>query len=99
MKMADVNEIKEKVSSAVAKAGESLKELDPGVALTKMEDLIAKVDIEGKKKQVTDFLDSPKMDEIRSAGRTVKDFLGFVPNYAQSIPGMVKDGIEKLTKK
>jgi hypothetical protein len=39
------------------------------------------------------------MDEIKSAGRTVKDFLGYVPNYAQSIPGMVKDGLEKLRKK
>ena len=97
MKMADVNEIKEKVSSAVAKAGESLKELDPGVALTKMEDLIAKYN--EAQPDIRILLDSPKMDEIRSAGRTVKDFLGFVPNYAQSIPGMVKDGIEKLTKK
>ena len=97
--MADINELKEKVSGAVAQATESLKELDAGVAYTKMEDLIAKVDIEGKKKQVTDFLDSPKMDEIKSAGRTVRDFLGFVPNYAQSIPGMIRDGIQKLTKK
>ena len=96
--MADMEELKGKVSSAVLKAGESLKELDAGVAYTKMEDLIAKVDLAGRKKQVEDFLDSPKMDEIRSKGRTVRDFLGFVPSYVQSIPGMVRDGVEKLKK-
>ena len=97
--MADIFEIKEKVCSAAAKAGENLKELHTGVALTKAKDLIGKVDLEGRKQQVEDFLDSPKMDEIRSAGRTLKDFLGYVPSYAQSIPGMVRDGIEKLKSK
>lgn len=97
--VADLNTLKEKVSSVVGKAGKSLGELDMGVAYTKMEDAISSLDLEGKKQQVIDFLDSPKMDEIKSAGRTVKDFLGFVPNYVQSIPGMVKDGIEKFQKK
>ena len=97
--MADFEKIKEKVDVAVSKAGQTLSELDMGVAYTKMEDVLSSLDIEGKKQQIRDFIDSPKMDEIKSAGRTVKDFLGFVPNYAQSIPGMVKDGLEKLKKK
>ncbi len=97
--MADFEKIKEKVGEVVGKAGKSLSELDMGVAYTKMEDAISTLDLEGKKQQIRDFIDSPKMDEIKSAGRTVRDFLGYVPNYAQSIPGMVKDGLEKLRKK
>ena len=97
--MADFEKIKEKVDVAVIKAGQTLSELDMGVAYTKMEDVLSSLDIEGKKQQIRDFIDSPKMDEIKSAGRTVRDFLGYVPNYAQSIPGMVKDGLEKLKKK
>ena len=97
--VADFEKIKEKVDVAVSKAGQTLSELDMGVAYTKMEDVLSSLDIDGKKQQIRDFIDSPKMDEIKSAGRTVRDFLGFVPNYAQSIPGMVKDGLEKLKKK
>ena len=97
--MSVINELKEKLGSAVKKAEENLKELDMGVAYSKMEDVISTIDIESKKQKVRDFLDSPKMDELKSAGRTVKDFLGYIPNYAQSIPGMVKDGIEKLKNK
>ncbi len=97
--MADISELKEKLGSAVKKAGEDLKELDVGVAYSKLEDAISAIDIESKKQKIRDFIDSPKMDELKSAGRTVKDFLGFVPNYAQSIPGMIKDGVEKLKNK
>ena len=97
--MADINQFREKVGSALSQATESIKELDMGVALTKAEDAISGLDLDGKKKQIADFLDSPKMDEIRSAGRTVRDFLGYVPNYVQSIPGMVRDRVEKLRKK
>ena len=97
--MSDIGELKEKLNSAVKKAGEDLKELDVGVAYSKLEDAISAIDIESKKQKVRDFIDSPKMDELKSTGRTVKDFLGFVPNYAQSIPGMIKDGVEKLKKK
>jgi hypothetical protein len=97
--LADINELKEKLGSAVKKAGEDLKEFDMGVAYTKLEDVISTIDIESKKQKIRDFIDSPKMDELKSAGRTVKDFLGYVPNYAQSIPGMIKDGVEKLKKK
>ena len=97
--MPDISELKEKLGSAVQKAGENLKDLDMGVAYTKLEDAISALDIESKKQKVRDFIDSPKMDELKSAGRTVKDFLGYVPNYAQSIPGMIKDGIEKFKKK
>ena len=97
--MPDISELKEKLGSAVQKAGENLKDLDMGVAYTKLEDAISALDIESKKQKVRDFIDSPKMDELKSAGRTVKDFLGYVPNYAQSIPGMIKDGLEKLKKK
>ena len=42
--MADIFEIKEKVCSAAAKAGENLKELDTGVALTKAKDLILRAE-------------------------------------------------------
>jgi hypothetical protein len=97
--LSDIGELKEKLNSAVKKAGEDLKELDVGVAYSKLEDAISAIDIESKKQKVRDFIDSPKMDELKSTGRTVKDFLGFVPNYAQSIPGMIKDGVEKLKKK
>ena len=97
--MADISELKEKLGSAVKKAGEDLKELDVGVAYSKLEDAISAIDIESKKQKIRDFIDSPKMDELKSTGRTVKDFLGFVPNYAQSIPGMIRDGVEKLKNK
>ena len=97
--MADIHQFKEQLSNTVAKAGEILKGLDAGVAYTKVEDLIHKMDLDGKKQQITDFLDSPKMDEIKASGRTVRDFLGFIPSYAQSIPGMIKDGLDKLKKK
>lgn len=97
--MPDISKLKDKFGSAVKKAEEDLKELDVGVAYSKLEDVISAVDIESKKQKVRDFLDSPKMDELKSAGRTVKDFLGYVPNYAQSIPGMIKDGVEKLKNK
>ena len=96
--MADFEKIKEKVGEVVGKAGKSLSELDMGVAYTKMEDAISALDLEGKKQQIRDFIDSPKMDEIKSTGRTLRDFLGFVPNYVQSIPGMIRDGIERLKK-
>ena len=97
--VAGLKRLREAFGSVVVKVGKPLSELDMGVAYTKMEDAISSLDIRGKKQQVIDFLDSPKMDEIRSAGRTLKDFLGFVPNYVQSIPGMVKDGLEKIRKK
>ena len=96
--VADLNRVKETIGTAVSKAGKSLSELDAGVAYTKLEDAITSLDLEGKKQQVRDFIDSPKMDEIKSTGRTLRDFLGFVPNYVQSIPGMFRDGIERLKK-
>ena len=94
--LADINEIKDKASAVVKKAGDDLKELDMGVAYTKLEDVISSIDIEGGKQKIRDFVDSPKMDDLKSVGRTVRDFLGFVPNYAQSVPGMLRDGIEKI---
>ena len=97
--VADLNRVKEAIGTAVSKAGKSLSELDAGVAYTKLEDAITSLDLEGKKQQVRDFIDSPKMDEIKASGRTVRDFLGFIPSYAQSIPGMIKDGLDKLKKK
>ena len=96
--MADINEIKAKVGEAVIKAGEEIKALDMGVALTKAQDAVAALDIPGKKQQIIDFMDSPKMDELKGIGRTVKDFLHFVPQYAQSVPGMIKDLAEKIKK-
>ena len=42
--MSDINELKEKLGSAVKKAGENLKELDMGVAYSKMEDVISSKD-------------------------------------------------------
>ena len=98
MTMAD---IKSTLKVATAKAGqlkEDVKALDMGVLYTKMEDTIAALDIEGKKQSVVDFLDSPQMDKLKGVARTVKDFCGFVPNYAQSIPGMIKDAAEKIKK-
>ena len=97
--MSEISELKEKLGSAVRKAGEDPKELDMGVAYTKLEDVISSIDIESGKQKIRDFIDSPKMDELKATGRTVRDFLGFVPNYAQSIPGMVRDGVEKLKNK
>lgn len=96
--MIDVKSLKEKAGNALVKAGEGIKELDMGVAYTKMEDALAAVNLGETKQKVIDFLDSPKMDSIKASCRTVKDFLGFVPNYAQSVPGMIRDGLEKLKK-
>lgn len=96
--MINLKAIKEKAGNALVKAGEGLKELDMGVAYTKMEDAISAVNLGETKQKVIDFLDSPKMDSFKGTCRTVKDFLGFVPNYAQSIPGMIRDGLEKLKK-
>ena len=96
--MIDLKAIKEKAGNALVKAGEGIKELDMGVAYTKMEDALSAVKLGDAKQKIIDFMDSPKMDSIKGTCRTVKDFLGFVPNYAQSVPGMIKDGLEKLKK-
>lgn len=96
--MIDIKAIKEKAGNALVKAGEGIKELDMGVAYTKFEDAVAALNLDEKKQKVIDFMDSPQMDSLKGTGRTVKDFLGFVPNYAQSVPGMIKDGLEKLKK-
>lgn len=88
-----------KVSSAagdaLVNAGEKLKEADMGVALTKAHDVIDKLALDEKKKQIEDLLDSPKMDKIKSVARTTKDFFGFIPYYAQSIPSMIKGALGK----
>lgn len=96
-------DIKAKIGAAVSKIDvaqikEEVRSLDMGVLYTKMEDTIAHLDLEGKKQALTDFMDGPEMDKLKGVGRTVKDFLGFVPNYAQSIPGMIKDAAEKIKK-
>ena len=75
------------------KASEEIKSLDMGVLYTKAQDAAAKIDVQGIKQKVTDFADSPKMDKVKGALRTVKDFAGFVPNYAQSVPNMVKEAL------
>lgn len=75
-----------------------IKAIDMGVAYTKMQDVLAKVNIEDKKQAIIDFADSPEMEKIKGVGRTVKDFMGFVPNYVQSVPGMIKDAVEKIKK-
>jgi hypothetical protein len=101
--MADINDIKTKVAEKIASVDldaikDEVKALDMGVLYTKAQDAVAALDIEGKKQAVIDFLDSPEMDKLKGVGRTVKDFCGFVPNYAQSIPGMIKDAMEKISK-
>ena len=78
---------------------EEVKGLDMGVVYTKFLDAIAGLDIESKKQAIKDFLDSPQMDSIKDKGRLLKDFAVYVPNFAQSIPGMVEDAVEKIKKK
>lgn len=90
-----INRLAASAGRVLVKTGEELKELDAGVALTKAQDAIGKLDLPGKKKQLEDLLDSPKMDELKSAARTVKDFAGFIPYYAQSIPSMIKGALGK----
>ena len=87
-----------KLGAGLVKAGKSLEELDVGVALTKFEDFKANLGISEKVKAVADYLDSPKMDGVKSAMITVKDFAGFVPNFAQSVPSMIREalGIEDI---
>ena len=101
--MADIqeklNEVKQKLADIdVDQIKDDIKALDMGVLYTKAQDTVAKLDIPGKKQQVIDFIDSPEMDKLKGIGRTVKDFAGFVPNYAQSVPGMIKDLAEKIKK-
>lgn len=86
------------VAPAIEKMTKSVSELDAGVLLTKAQDAAAKLDLEGKKKELEDFLDSPKMDSIKSAARTAKDFAGFIPYYAQSVPEMIKGALSKEKK-
>lgn len=90
------NDIKVKVANIdIEEIKEDIKSIDMGVALTKAQDAIATLDIEGKKQQVRDFIDSPEMDKIKGAARVVKDFVGYVPYFVQSVPGMIKDFKEK----
>lgn len=91
----NVEKIKEKAGNMLIRAGEELKDLDVGVALTKAQDFSKKLDLAGKKKAVEDYLDSPAMDPVKSAAITVKDFLGYVPYYAQSVPTMIKEALGK----
>lgn len=88
-----------KASSAagdfLVKAGEKLKEADMGTALTKAHDVMDKLALDEKKKQLEDLLDSPKMENVKSAARTAGDFLGYIPYYAQSIPSMIKGALGK----
>ena len=88
-----LNKVVGSAGNLLVKAGEKLKEVDMGVAYTKASDVINKLDLDGKKKQLEDFLDSPKMDTLKEKARTVKDFAGFIPYYAQSIPSMVKGAL------
>ena len=109
--MADIKEVienaKDKVEDVAFKVKnfdvqsffEEVKGLDVGVIYTKFLDAIAGLDIESKKQAVRDFIDSPQMDAIKDTGRMVGDFLGYIPYFAQSIPGMVEDAVEKLKKK
>ena len=93
-----VENVKAKVETIdVDQIKDEIKGLDTGVLYTKAQDAVASLDISGKKQAVIDFIDSPKMEEIKGVLRTVKDFAGFVPNYLQSVPTMVKEalGIEK----
>lgn len=96
--MADYKELLEKAKAAADKAAEQVRGIDAGVALTKAQDALASLDLPGKKQKVIDFLDGPEMEKLNGAGRMAKDFLGVVPQYAQSVPGMIKDLAEKLKK-
>lgn len=78
---------------------EELKGLDTGVAYTKFLDAIKDLDLESKKQAIIDFMDSPAMEQLKGKGRTVKDFMGYVPYYAQSVPEMVKELFEGKEKK
>ena len=89
------NKISTAAGNALLKAGEKLKEADMGVLLTKAHDAADRLALDEKKKKVEDLLDSPKMENMKSAARTAKDFLGFIPYYAQSIPSMIKGALGK----
>lgn len=96
--MADYSVLLEKLKTAAGKAVEDVKAVDAGVALTKAQDALASLDLPGKKQKVIDFFDGPEIEKLKGAGRMAKDFLGAVPRYAQSVPGMMKDLAEKLKK-
>lgn len=108
--MADINKI---VDGAKAKAAEvaakvksidkdevvaEIKGLDMGVLYTKAEDIMAKADIPGKKQAVIDFMDSPTTAALKEKAYLLKDFVGYVPYYAQSVPTMVKEAVAKIKK-
>ena len=105
--MADV---KKAVGKAKKKAGEvvekvkkidkeelkqEIKGLDMGVLYTKAEDVVAKMDIPAKKQAVVDFMDSPATAALKEKVYLVKDFVGYVPYYAQSVPTMIKEALGK----
>jgi len=69
-----------------------------GVLYTKAEDLVAKADIPGKKQAVVDFMDSPTTAALKEKVYLLKDFAGYVPYYAQSVPTMVKEAVAKIKK-
>ncbi len=77
---------------------EEVKAIDTGVLLTMAEDAVAKLDVEGKKQAVKDFIDSPTTAALKEKLYLLKDFVGYVPYYAQSVPTMVKEAIEKVKK-
>lgn len=89
----DFNKITSAAGDFLVKAGTRIKELDMGVALTKAQDIAKDLDLEEKKAKIADLLDDPKAEGFKSAMRTVKDFTGFIPYYAQSIPSMVKGAL------
>lgn len=89
-------EVKEKVENIDwADVKDQVKALDMGVLYTKAEDAMAKVDVKAIKQKVIDKIDSPEADKVKGALRTVKDFVGYVPYYAQSVPNMIKEALGK----
>lgn len=90
-----LNKLSSAAGSFLVKTGERLKEADMGTALTKAHDVVDKLALNEKKKQLEDLLDSPKMENVKSAARTAGDFLGYIPYYAQSIPSMIKGALGK----
>lgn len=109
--MADVKDLVNVAKAKAAELGEKVKNidtasikdevknLDTGVLYTKALDAVAKLDIPGKKQAVIDFIDSPTTAALKEKAYLLKDFVGYVPYYAQSVPTMIKEGFQKLTKK
>ena len=95
-----MSNIKEKVADTLnnikSETKTAIEYLDVGEFVGKAVRFKEKLSQDSIKDKIYDFRDNAKYDGIKSAGRTVKDFVSNYPVYfLQGVVGSIKDKFEK----